>query len=208
MSDEWKKRWDDRYAEAGFAYGTEPNEYLKQQLALLKPGTILFPAEGEGRNAVYAAAEGWKATAFDISAEGRNKAMKLAAARGVLIDYKVGELHTLSLREASFDALALVYAHFPAALKPVLIPQLLHLLKPGGTLIFEAFSLKNLEYVARNPQVGGPKEPDMLYTLPELESYLAGYHFTTLTETEVTLKEGQYHNGVGCVIRCVATKPV
>ena len=207
MSEEWKKRWDDRYAETGFAYGTEPNEYLRQQLANLKPGSILFPAEGEGRNPVYAATMGWKTTAFDISNEGRNKAMKLAAARGVLIDYKVGELHQLAFREASFDAVALIYAHFPAALKPVLIPQILTLLKPGGTLLFEAFSRKNLEYVARNPQVGGPKEPDMLYTTTELETYLAGYHFTELAETEVTLQEGLYHNGVGCVVRCVATKP-
>lgn len=208
MSEEWKKRWDDRYADAAFAYGTEPNEYLRQQLAHLKVGSILFPAEGEGRNAVHAATMGWKTTAFDISSEGRNKAMKLAAARGVLIDYKVGELHQLAFRPASFDAVALIYAHFPATLKPVLIPQLLTLLKPGGTLIFEAFSRKNLEYVARNPQVGGPKEPDMLYTTAELETYLTGYQFTQLAETEVTLQEGLYHNGVGCVVRCVATKPL
>ena len=80
MNNTWTDRWNDRYSSEEFAYGTAPNNYLKEQLEKLKTGSILFPAEGEGRNAVFAAKLGWKVSAFDISAEGKNKALKLAEA--------------------------------------------------------------------------------------------------------------------------------
>src|SRR6186713_3732560 len=96
MNDTWTERWNDRYSNEAFAYGEEPNNFFKEQIEKLNAGTILFPAEGEGRNAVYAAKLGWEAAAFDISAEGKNKALKLAEANNVTIDYKIGELETLN----------------------------------------------------------------------------------------------------------------
>lgn len=78
MKDIWTEKWNDRYSQNGFAYGEEPNIYLKEQLEKLSAGNILFPAEGEGRNAVFAAKREWKVSAFDISAEGKNKALQLA----------------------------------------------------------------------------------------------------------------------------------
>ena len=92
MNEAWINRWDDRYRTEEFAYGEQPNNYLKEQLEQLNPGTILFPAEGEGRNAVFAAKLGWKVSAFDISAEGKNKAIQLAESNQVSIDYQVVEL--------------------------------------------------------------------------------------------------------------------
>ena len=74
-----KEFWEIRYAEKQYAYGENPNVYFKEQLDKLKPGKILLPAEGEGRNAVYAAKQGWEVMAFDLSSEGKNKAEKLAA---------------------------------------------------------------------------------------------------------------------------------
>ena len=73
-----KDKWDDRYSKSEFAYGELPNDYLKDQLNIIPAGTILFPAEGEGRNAVYAATLGWSVYAFDQSIEGRKKAIQLA----------------------------------------------------------------------------------------------------------------------------------
>ncbi|HEX7902265.1 MAG TPA: hypothetical protein VF487_00200 [Chitinophagaceae bacterium] len=96
MAEPWIDRWNDRYSKDEFAYGEHPNNYLKKQLEKLNAGKILFPAEGEGRNAVFAAKLGWTVSAFDISVEGKNKAFKLAAANKVIIDYQVGELQTLN----------------------------------------------------------------------------------------------------------------
>src|SRR5690625_7249446 len=65
--------WNERYAQDEYIYGEEPNEYLRKKLSILSPGKILFPADGEGRNSVYAALKGWDSEAFDISIEGKIK---------------------------------------------------------------------------------------------------------------------------------------
>jgi ubiquinone/menaquinone biosynthesis C-methylase UbiE len=111
--DPWKSRWDERYRDEQYAYGEEPNAFLKLKLENRIPAKALFPAEGEGRNAVYAAQLGWMVSAFDISEEGMKKAVKLAERKQVEIDYRVGLLYTLKFEPASFDLIALIYAHFP-----------------------------------------------------------------------------------------------
>ena len=116
MDETWIERWNERYSKQEFAYGEEPNNYLKEQLEKFTVGTILFPAEGEGRNAVFAAKLGWTVSAFDISAQGKNKALRLAESNNVKIDYQVGELNSLHYADNHFDAIALIYAHFPAQL--------------------------------------------------------------------------------------------
>lgn len=205
--DAWTSRWDDRYREEEFAYGEEPNEYLKEQLAKLEPGSILFPAEGEGRNAVFAAKLGWTVSAFDISAEGLKKAEKLAAKNSVTIDYQVGELQTLGYRDEQFDAIALIYAHFPADLKSDIHCQLDRYLRPGGVIIFEAFSKKHLEYLAKDPKMGGPKDIGSLFSIDEIKGDFPNYEVVELSETEIDLNEGLYHVGRGSVIRFVGRKP-
>lgn len=206
MNDPWTERWNERYKQEQYAYGRQPNNYLKQQLDKLKPGKILFPAEGEGRNAVYAATQGWQVSAFDISAEGRNKALQLAANQQVEIDYKVGEIETLGYDADSFDAVALIYAHFPTEIKSACHRQLAARLRKGGTVIFEAFSKKHLQYLAKNDKVGGPKEPGMLFSIDEIAADFAGFDFIELKETEIELSEGLYHNGQGAVVRFVGVK--
>lgn len=206
MTDAWTARWDDRYRQPDYAYGTAPNDFLKQELAKLPVGTILFPAEGEGRNAVFAARLGWAVSAFDISTEGRAKALRLAAENGVSIDYQVGELATLPYAAAQFDAIALIYAHFPAAIKSAMHRALDRYLRPGGVLIFEAFSKQHLAYQAQNERVGGPKDEASLFSLAEIRDDFPNYTCRELRETEVELSEGPYHQGVGSVIRFVGMK--
>jgi hypothetical protein len=38
--------WNERYGQQEFVYGTEPNAFLKEQLAKLPAGKILLPCEG------------------------------------------------------------------------------------------------------------------------------------------------------------------
>src|SRR6184192_625994 len=102
MDDSWTNKWNERYHNDEFAFGKEPNEFLKEQLKALNVGTILFPAEGEGRNAVFAAKLGWKVFAFDISVEGKKKAERLAEANHVTIDYKVGGLEQIDFAREQF----------------------------------------------------------------------------------------------------------
>jgi 2-polyprenyl-3-methyl-5-hydroxy-6-metoxy-1,4-benzoquinol methylase len=206
MNEPWTERWNERYSKEEFAYGKQPNNYLKEQLEKMDAGKILFPAEGEGRNAVFAAGLGWTVSAFDISTEGKKKAMLLAAANKVTIDYRVGELPALDYKNEEFDAIALIYAHFPAAVKSVYHKTLDNYLRKGGIVIFEAFSKKHMDYLARNEKIGGPKDSGMLFSTDEIKSDFANYEIIELTEKEIELNEGLFHNGTGSVIRFVGRK--
>lgn len=206
MNESWVDRWNDRYSKAEFAYGVEPNNYLKEKLEKLEAAAILFPAEGEGRNAVFAAKLGWKVSAFDISTEGKNKALQLAKSNQVTIDYQVGELQTLNYKPWQFDAIALIYAHFPADIKSTIHKTLSNYLRKGGLIIFEAFSKKHLDYIAQNEKVGGPKDIASLFSTEELQADFASYDVLELTEKEIELSEGHFHNGKGSVIRFVGRK--
>jgi 2-polyprenyl-3-methyl-5-hydroxy-6-metoxy-1,4-benzoquinol methylase len=206
MGNAWYDQWNDRYSKDEYAYGKQPNNYLKEQLAKLNAGTILFPAEGEGRNAVFAAVCGWTVFAFDISDEGKNKAFRLAANNNVTINYQTGELPSLNYSPEQFDAIALIYAHFPANIKSKYHKLLDKYLKRGGIIIFEAFSKKHIEYRLKNPNVGGPKDLDSLFSMEELKTDFENYEFIELTESEIELNEGVYHNGKGSVIRFMGQK--
>jgi len=206
MNESWIGRWNDRYSKEEFAYGVQPNNYLKEQVEKLPVGTILFPAEGEGRNAVFAAKLGWIVSAFDISVEGRNKALRLAQSNNVTIDYQVGELQTLNYNTGQFDAIALIYAHFPADIKSHYHKTLDKYLRKDGILIFEAFSKRHIDYLAKNEKVGGPKEIAMLFSIDELKLDFANYEIIGLTEKEIELSEGLFHNGKGSVIRFIGRK--
>ena len=201
-----KEFWDDRYSKNEFAYGEQPNNYLKEQLEKLQVGRILFPAEGEGRNAVFAATLGWKVSSFDISVEGRKKALHLAESKKVTIDYQVGELETLDYDNNQFDAIALIYAHFPHNIKSQYHKTLDKFLRKDGTVIFEAFSKKHIDYNSINEKVGGPKDINMLFSIDELKSDFNNYEIIELEEKEIELNEGLFHNGQGSVIRFLGRK--
>jgi 2-polyprenyl-3-methyl-5-hydroxy-6-metoxy-1,4-benzoquinol methylase len=206
MNESWTERWNERYSSNEFAYGEEPNNYLKEQLEKLDVGTILFPAEGEGRNAVFAAKLGWTVSAFDISIQGKNKAFQLAEANKVTIDYLVGELQALNYNTEQFDVIALIYAHFPADIKSLYHRTLSKYLRKNGLIIFEAFSKKHIDYNTKNEKVGGPKDIAMLFSIDELKSDFVNYEIIELAEKEIDLNEGLFHNGKGSVIRFVGRK--
>lgn len=206
MNDTWTDRWNDRYSKEAFAYGEQPNNYLAKQLKNLTPGAILFPAEGEGRNAVFAATLGWTVSAFDISIEGKNKALRLAESNKVKINYQVGKLHTLNYNTGQFDAIALIYAHFPADIKSLYHKTLDKYLRKDGLIIFEAFSKKHVDYLSKNEKVGGPKDTAMLFSIEELKSDFVNYEIIELVEKEIELNEGTFHNGTGSVIRFTGRK--
>lgn len=206
MSDSWIDRWNDRFSKTEFVYGELPNEYFKEQLDKLPVGQILLPAEGEGRNGVYAAKLGWQVSAFDISEQGRAKALKLAEKNQVTLDYQVGELHTLNYTPKQFDVLALIFAHFPADIKSRMHKALSPYVRTGGTLIFEAFSKNHLQYNSNNESVGGPKELAMLFSKQELLADFPDYDVLELEEEVIHLNEGPYHSGIGSVIRFVGRK--
>ncbi|RQP08371.1 MAG: class I SAM-dependent methyltransferase [Parapedobacter sp.] len=198
--------WDERYSGKEFVYGEIPNEYLKGKLTGLHQGKILFPAEGEGRNAVFAAKLGWTVSAFDQSETGKEKAQLLAQKNGVTIDYIVSEAKNISYAENSFDALALIYAHFHPEKRKVYHQKLSSYLKKGGILILEAFGKKHTENQRNNPNAGGPKDVAMLYSVKEIKDDFDGFEIIEANEKEKELSEGKHHLGKANVAQMFAIK--
>ncbi|MBE0642866.1 MAG: class I SAM-dependent methyltransferase [Bacteroidetes bacterium] len=194
--------WNQRYRATEYAYGTDPNVFFKQQLRLLSPGRLFLPGEGEGRNAVYAARNGWSVHAVDLSQEGRKKALNLATSRGVSITYTVTDLSSYEPAYDTFDAAALIFVHFPPALRPVVHAHVIASLKPGGVLILEAFGKGQLER-----ETGGPRTEDMLYAMDDLLEDFAGMDIVYQSSLLTDIQEGPFHSGLSDVHRLVARKP-
>jgi hypothetical protein len=149
---------------------------------------------------------GWDVSAFDLSDEGQKKAMKLAEKKNATINYQVGDYKNMNFQKGEFDAIALIYAHFPAAVKSAIHKDLAEYLKVGGLIIFEAFGKNNLELKKLDPAIGGPDDIDMLFSMNELIADFPNFQIIQLQEVEVQLQEGLYHNGIGSVVRFVGRK--
>lgn len=195
--------WDQRFAEPGFKYGTEPNAFLQQQAAHLTPGSrVLLPGDGEGRNGVWLAEQGHHVTSVDSSAVGLKKANELAAQRGVALTTQLADLVHWAPQPASFDALVIVFAHLPESFRRAAHRRLALGLKLGGRLILEAFHPEQLRHGS-----GGPKDVTMLYCPEQLSddfaALLAPDH---VWHGEVTLSEGPGHQGLANVTRWAGEK--
>ena len=157
---ELKNDWNTRYQSKEFVYGKEPNAFFKEEIDRLTPGKILLPAEGEGRNAVYAAKKGWEVHCFDWSEEGKRKADQFAEMEGVKINYIVSEIADFDFKESEYDAVALVFVHLPEEEREELHKNVIKALKPGGKLIFTAYDKTQL-----GKNLRGPKQIELLYSL-------------------------------------------
>lgn len=194
--------WDERYASKEYVYGEKPNEFIAEELRKLKPGKALFPAEGEGRNAVYAATLGWEVTAFDPSVEGKKKAELLADKNNVSIDYQIAGYETFNYPEEAFDLVVLSFAHMPSSLRISTHKKLAASLKPEGKLILQGFSKEQL-----GRDSGGPQNLEFLFSKEELEAdFKSSMESLEITEYETILHEGAYHQGEAAVISLVGTK--
>ena len=199
--------WDKRYSDSEYAYGMEPNVFFKQVLDKVKlEGKILMAAEGEGRNAVYAAKQGLNVFAFDISVEGQKKAQQLASKRHVQIHYDVGNFEEMDLFNRRYDHAAFIYAHFPPPIRAKYYHHIGKQLNSGGYVIVEAFSKSHLEYRIKNPSVGGPGVAEMLLSIEEIREYFPDFEIVQLEDMETILTEGKYHKGKGHVLRFLGRK--
>lgn len=193
--------WNERYSSEEFAYGEAPNAFFAEELKKLKPGKILFPAEGEGRNAVFAATLGWEVTAFDPSIEGQKKAQILANKYNTEIDYQIAGYEDVAFQSEYFDCIVLIFAHMHPLKRTEYHKKLTKYLKPGGTLLLEGFSKKQIK-----KNTGGPQNVDMLFSAEELQNDFNNLTQVTIREKEVTLDEGPFHQGIASVIRIVGSK--
>jgi SAM-dependent methyltransferase len=196
--------WDQRYSEPGFAYGTEPNDFLAANAERHVPahGDVLCLAEGEGRNAVFLAGRGFRVTAVDGSAVGLQKAQALARERGVTIHTVVADLADFDLGVERWDGIVSIWCHTPPALRARLHRAVVAALRPGGVLLLESYTPKQLEY-----RTGGPPVAELMMTLAGAREELAGLELVQGEEKVREVHEGKYHRGSSAVLQVIARKP-
>lgn len=196
-----KELWNERYAENTFVYGTNPNEFFKLQLDALPNGKLLLFGEGEGRNAVYAASKGWDVLALDWSEKAKEKALTFATQNNVFFRYQVGNFLDLPVEQNSFDTVALIYIHLEEEERERLHKKAIDSLKPGGTIIFEAFDQEQLGKTS-----GGPQNIDLLYSLENIVNDFQDLDFKYFAKETLQLDEGDGHKGEAFVIRFAGIK--
>lgn len=194
--------WDTRYAEPGWAFGTEPNDFLRAHAARLPAGgRVLCLAEGEGRNAVWLAEQGFEVTGVDLSPVGLAKAQQLASERGVRITTQVADLAEFDLGASAWDGIVSIFAHVPADVRAPLHRRVVSALRAGGVLVLEAYTPKQAEH-----GTGGPQHADRFMTLAGLRTELASLEFEHAAELEREVIEGRYHTGRASVVQVVARR--
>jgi SAM-dependent methyltransferase len=196
------KPWDERYSGSEFFYGTEPNDFLKSQThAIPTGGDVLCLAEGEGRNAVYLARQGFKVTAVDQSPVGLEKMHQLASKYGVTIESVVADLEDYPIGSNRWDAIVSIWCHVPPPLRAKLHQDLIRGLKTGGVLILEAYHPRQLEF-----ETGGPPVAELMMTESGLRAELSGLDFELIQEIERDVQEGKGHFGMSAVTQLLARK--
>jgi len=188
--------WNARYANSRYAYGEKPNAYFANEINKIEGGKALFPAEGEGRNAIYAAFRGFDVVAFDPSSLGRDKALRLAKKNNVSIRYLLSSYEDVDFEKESFDVLVLIFAHMPPHLRKQYHQKLIRFVKPGGRIILQGFSKEQI-----NRNTGGPKDVDMLFSKEELMGDFASLSFLQIEQEKIVLDEGEFHQGEASVIQ-------
>lgn len=195
-----KNRWDDRYDAEEYFYGTEPNDFVARKLAPLPAGRALFLAEGEGRNAVHAAGLGHDVVAVDSSVVGRRKALALAAARDVNLEYRRENVVGGSWTGERWDLIVLCFVHLPPELAPALHADCAGALAPGGVLILNSFAKAQF-----GRKSGGPPNLEWLHDEAELRTQFPGLDLT-VEEKEIELDEGTGHRGAAMVVELFGRK--
>jgi 2-polyprenyl-3-methyl-5-hydroxy-6-metoxy-1,4-benzoquinol methylase len=194
--------WDQRYAADEYVYGTLPNDFLVSRVAALPRGRVLCLGEGEGRNAVWLAQQGFEAHAVDASAVGLEKAKRLARERGVRIGTTVADLAQFEAGDARWDAIVSIFCHLPPAVRARVHGRLAHWLRPGGVFLLEAYTPDQLAL-----RTGGPPSAELMMTLGGLRGELEGLVIEHGVETVRKVVEGRLHHGDGAVVQVLARRP-
>lgn len=183
--------WDERYRHCDFLYSSEANQFLRENCGILtEKGHILVPGDGDGRNGIALAKQGFRVTAFDYSAVAVEKANRLAQGMDIGYHSHVQDANDFRAIAAGFDGAVWIFLHLPTSLRQKLLGEIVHSLKPGGSLILQVFAKEQL-----GRDSGGPKDLDLLCSGEDFVSLFSEFQKVSVEKDEVELNEGPLHRG-------------
>lgn len=198
--------WDDKFDRRDYRYGTKPNPFVAATLpeVVPPPATVLCVGDGEGRNGVWCAEQGYQTTSLEPSAVGIKKITALAEERGVELEVLHDQMPSEAVDDNSFDVVVLSFIHTPPSLRPKVHQACADVLRPGGALLLEGFTPAQRE---QNRTSGGPPNIDLLFTPEMLREDFQSLQIEQLSEEVVELDAGSGHRGIADVVRLIARRP-
>ncbi|GMV07117.1 MAG: SAM-dependent methyltransferase [Gemmatimonadota bacterium] len=196
------RNWDERFSTPGYVYGTEPNDFLRENAHRIPPGPVLCLGDGEGRNGVHLATLGHDVTSVDGSAVGLEKARRLAASRGVSLRIIHADLADYVVEEGVWAGIVSIFCHLPRDLRARVHASAVRGLAPGGVFLLEAYTPRQLAL-----GTGGPSNEEYLMAPEGLEAELAGLRLDRCEELRRPVVEGLVHTGEAAVVQVVGLKP-
>lgn len=195
--------WNALFDGSDYLFGTEPNEYLVEKRNYLGSSRkVLLVADGEGRNSVWCAQQGMEVDAFDLSEKAIAKAKKLAGEKGVTVNYVVSGIDDWIWEDNGYHAVIVIFAQFATPnMRSRLFANCIRTLKPGGILIIQGYTPKQLEY-----GTGGPTKVEHLYTEKMLSDSFQMMDILELKCYDAFIHEGARHTGMSALIGMVARK--
>ncbi|MDP3403704.1 MAG: class I SAM-dependent methyltransferase [Brevundimonas sp.] len=203
-ADAARQFWNSRYDRPDYLFGEAPNAFLASQSGRLTPGlTALVIADGEGRNGVWLAERGLTVTTTDIAPRAVEKALALAARRGVSLAARVTDLDQWDWPEAAFDLVVAIFIQFAAPdARDRLFARMKAALKPGGLILLQGYRPQQIAY-----GTGGPPQVENLYTESLLRDAFADFDIVHLGSHDSDISEGAGHAGRSALIDLVARRP-
>ena len=195
--------WNQRFSTPDYVFGEAPNAFLVSQASRLGQGVALALADGEGRNSVWLAEQGFSVDAFDFSAPAIEKARALAAKKQVSLNLSCTDWQSFSWKSAHYDLVVGIFFQFATPLeRDALFEKIKFSLKPGGVLLIQGYGKDQLKH-----RTGGPGKLDHLYDEEMLRQAFSGFEVQVCHTYEATLQEGAGHSGTSALVGFVAKKP-
>jgi len=195
-----KETWNEKYNTGDYIFGKEPNEFFKEKIENIAPGKVLFIAEGEGRNSVYAAKLGWKVDAIDFSSIGKEKALVLASENKVKINYTLGDAINYNYTANYYDLIVIINFHTDENIRKSFHTKMIDSLKVGGKIILQVFEKEQIKMDS-----GGPPNLDLLYSLEDIIESFIDFDFDYF-DKNYALRNINGKNKKAAVIRFFASK--
>lgn len=195
--------WNKRFAGADYIFGTQANTWLTRQASHMpKGGHALAVADGEGRNSVWLAQQGYEVDAFDIADIGVEKARKLASTSAVNVNFHVSSAEDWSWQDSQYDVVIAIFIQFAdPETRALLFANMMNTLKKNGLLLLQGYTPKQLDY-----KTGGPPLLSHLYTEDLLRVAFKEMEILELNLYEDVLQEGSQHAGQSALVGLVARK--